>query len=239
MTEEQQTDQQKESDQLRQRRANFEELQRLGVTAYPHAFTRTDTVAELVEAHGQKTGEALEAGRIETTTAGSGGPSPPKIRCGGPALRSGLHIAWASGARPRRSAGKAPQDTQWPAESPVGQCFDKPSRPLLPVIGHAGMRANPGDFEGPMPIRAILFDKDGTLIDFQRTWGPATHVVLSQLCDGDAAAYERVAAVSLFDAAHRKLLPGSPVVIETTYGYGKLWAQALCRPLTKEFVAFQ
>ncbi len=87
-----------------------------------------------------------------------------------------------------------------------------------------------------MPIRAILFDKDGTLIDFQRTWGPATHVVLSQLCDGDAAAYERVAAVSLFDAAHRKLLPGSPVVIETTYGYGKLWAQALCRPLTKEFV---
>jgi phosphoglycolate phosphatase len=87
-----------------------------------------------------------------------------------------------------------------------------------------------------MPIRAILFDKDGTLIDFQRTWGPATHMVLSQLCDGDAAAYERVAAVSLYDAAERKLLPGSPVVIETTYGYGKLWAQALRRPLTKQFV---
>ena len=70
MTEEQQTDQQKESDQLRQRRANFEELQRLGVTAYPHAFTRTNTVAALVEAHGQKAGEALEAEKIQTTTAG-------------------------------------------------------------------------------------------------------------------------------------------------------------------------
>src|SRR5436190_4030587 len=70
MTEEQQTDQQKESDQLRQRRANFEELQRLGVAAYPHAFARTDTVAELVAAHDEKTGEALEAGRVETTTAG-------------------------------------------------------------------------------------------------------------------------------------------------------------------------
>jgi lysyl-tRNA synthetase, class II len=70
MTEEQQSDQQKESDQLRQRRANFEELQRLGVTAYPHAFTRTHTVGELVGAHGQKTGEALDADRIETTTAG-------------------------------------------------------------------------------------------------------------------------------------------------------------------------
>lgn len=87
-----------------------------------------------------------------------------------------------------------------------------------------------------MPIRAILFDKDGTLIDFQRTWGPATHVVLSQLCDGDTAAFERVAAVSLFDPASRMLLPGSPVVIETTYGYGKLWAEALGRPLTKAFV---
>lgn len=87
-----------------------------------------------------------------------------------------------------------------------------------------------------MPIRAILFDKDGTLIDFQRTWGPATHVVLSQLCNGDAAAYERVAAASLYDAAQRRLLPGSPVVIETTYGYGKLWAEALGRPLTKDFV---
>src|SRR5436190_21247833 len=71
MTEEtQQTDQQKESDQLRQRRANFEELQKLGVTPYPHAFTRTHTVAELVAAHGDKTGEALDAEKVATTTAG-------------------------------------------------------------------------------------------------------------------------------------------------------------------------
>jgi lysyl-tRNA synthetase class 2 len=70
MTEEQQSSEQKESDQLRQRRANFEELQRLGVPAYPHAFTRTNTIAELVEAHGGKTGEALESGRVEPTTAG-------------------------------------------------------------------------------------------------------------------------------------------------------------------------
>ena len=58
-----------------------------------------------------------------------------------------------------------------------------------------------------MPIRAILFDKDGTLVDFQRTWGPATHTVLSRLCDGDRAAFERLAAVSLFDAEHRTLSP--------------------------------
>ena len=87
-----------------------------------------------------------------------------------------------------------------------------------------------------MPIRAILFDKDGTLVDFQRTWGPATHTVLTKLCNGNSAAFDRLATVSLYDAAERRLLPGSPVVIETTYGYGKLWAQALGVPLTDQFV---
>jgi phosphoglycolate phosphatase len=87
-----------------------------------------------------------------------------------------------------------------------------------------------------MPIRAILFDKDGTLVDFQRTWGPATHSVLTRLCNGDSAAFDRLASVSLYDPEERKLLPGSPVVIETTYGYGKLWAQALGVPLTAKFV---
>jgi|SRR5947209_15003657 len=87
-----------------------------------------------------------------------------------------------------------------------------------------------------MPIRAILFDKDGTLVDFQRTWGPATHTVLTQLSNGDSATFDRLCAVSLYDAAERRLLPGSPVVIETTYGYGKLWAEALGVPLTRDFV---
>src|SRR5829696_1688981 len=71
MTEETpQTDQQNESEQIRQRRANFEELQRLGIDAYPHAFARTDSIAELVAAHSGKAGEELEAARVETTTSG-------------------------------------------------------------------------------------------------------------------------------------------------------------------------
>ncbi len=87
-----------------------------------------------------------------------------------------------------------------------------------------------------MPIRAILFDKDGTLVDFQRTWGPATHSVLTEICNGDREAFARVCKVSLYDPEQRILLPGSPVVIETTYGYGKLWAEALGVPLNAEFV---
>src|SRR5262245_19260200 len=62
--------QQKESEQIRQRRANFEELQRLGIVPYPHVFPRTHTITGLVEANGSKTVEELETGRVETTTAG-------------------------------------------------------------------------------------------------------------------------------------------------------------------------
>ena len=60
----------KESDLLRQRRANFEELVRLGVDPYPRSFERTDTVDALVEAHGSKNGEELDAAPITTRTAG-------------------------------------------------------------------------------------------------------------------------------------------------------------------------
>ena len=60
----------RESDLLRQRRANFEELIRLGVDPYPRTFERTDTVHDLVEAHSPKSGEELDQAAITTRTAG-------------------------------------------------------------------------------------------------------------------------------------------------------------------------
>src|SRR5512134_429809 len=60
----------RESDLLRQRRANFDELLTLGVDPYPHRFERTHTIAQLVTAHGDRARAELEADRVETTTAG-------------------------------------------------------------------------------------------------------------------------------------------------------------------------
>jgi lysyl-tRNA synthetase class 2 len=57
-------------EQVQQRRANQEELARLGVNVYPHRFDRRDTVTGLVGAHGTKDHAALEAERPETTVAG-------------------------------------------------------------------------------------------------------------------------------------------------------------------------
>jgi lysyl-tRNA synthetase class 2 len=64
------SDESKESDLLRQRRANFEELIRLGVDPYPRAFDRSDTIDALVQAHSSKSGDELDAAPVTTRTAG-------------------------------------------------------------------------------------------------------------------------------------------------------------------------
>ncbi len=59
-----------EVEQAAQRRAKLEELGRLGVAGYPSRFDRTATIGAAVEAHGARTGEALEAERPHVRLAG-------------------------------------------------------------------------------------------------------------------------------------------------------------------------
>src|SRR5438045_2693636 len=59
-----------ESDQVLQRRANLDELKKLGVDPYPRRFEPEATIDEIVNAHGAKSGEELEAAQIKTRTAG-------------------------------------------------------------------------------------------------------------------------------------------------------------------------
>jgi lysyl-tRNA synthetase class 2 len=59
-----------EDDQIAQRRANLDAITRLGIRPYPNRFAPSHTVSALVEGHGARTKEALEADRIDTVTAG-------------------------------------------------------------------------------------------------------------------------------------------------------------------------
>jgi lysyl-tRNA synthetase class 2 len=59
-----------EAAQIEQRKANLAAIEQLGYRAYPHKFDTTDTVSALVEAYGDRSGEQLEASRVETVTAG-------------------------------------------------------------------------------------------------------------------------------------------------------------------------
>ena len=59
-----------EDAQIEQRRANLDAITKLGIRPYPNRFAPTDTVSALVEAHGERAREALEAERVDTVTAG-------------------------------------------------------------------------------------------------------------------------------------------------------------------------
>jgi lysyl-tRNA synthetase, class II len=59
-----------QEEQIAQRKANLEAIARLGVAPYPNRFERRHTVTELVDAHGAKSHDDLEAERPETTTSG-------------------------------------------------------------------------------------------------------------------------------------------------------------------------
>ena len=59
-----------ESDQIVQRRANLEELKKLGVDPYPRRFDPGISIEALVAAHGAKSGTELDAEQIRARTAG-------------------------------------------------------------------------------------------------------------------------------------------------------------------------
>jgi phosphoglycolate phosphatase len=83
--------------------------------------------------------------------------------------------------------------------------------------------------ENIMTFKALLFDKDGTLIDFDATWGPAAYAVMQELADGDAEALRRLLHVSEFIEEERRFLPSSPLVAGSSAHYGPLWAEILGR----------
>jgi phosphoglycolate phosphatase len=80
-----------------------------------------------------------------------------------------------------------------------------------------------------LSIAGVLFDKDGTLIDFDGTWGPTTHAVIHALAKGEAALMQAQADVLHFSLEHRRFLPTSPLIAGSSASYGELWGGALGR----------
>ncbi|SEW25286.1 phosphoglycolate phosphatase [Cognatiyoonia koreensis] len=66
-----------------------------------------------------------------------------------------------------------------------------------------------------MRIQGIVFDKDGTLFDFNATWGAWAKTML-QAETVDPATFDRLATALGFDADAARFLPGSIVIAETT-----------------------
>ena len=90
------------------------------------------------------------------------------------------------------------------------------------------LRQLPGMYPA-MRFDAILFDKDGTLVDFDRTWGVAAYEVMMTLAAGDTAAFRRLVDVSGFNVREKSFRPHSPCLSGSLADYGPLWAEALGR----------
>lgn len=88
-----------------------------------------------------------------------------------------------------------------------------------------------------MSIRAVLFDKDGTLVDFDATWGPAAYAVMCALAGDDAGALARLVEISHYDVPARRFRHTSPLIAGSSGDYGPAWAEALRRPASEDFFA--
>lgn len=75
------------------------------------------------------------------------------------------------------------------------------------------------DRESPQPdrpgIRGVVFDKDGTLFDFTRTWTPWCEQLVGELSGGDPGLARRLGAALGFDLELRMFEPDSVVLTDT------------------------
>ena len=64
-------------------------------------------------------------------------------------------------------------------------------------------------------IKGLLFDKDGTLFDFDKTWNSWTKRILREVSEKSGVDLEKLAASIEFDLNTEKLMPQSIVIAGT------------------------
>ncbi|PZO79862.1 MAG: HAD family hydrolase [Mesorhizobium amorphae] len=72
-------------------------------------------------------------------------------------------------------------------------------------------------------IRAILFDKDGTLVDFEKTWVGVGDALALSAANGDRAEADRLLAIAGFDFATGTYKPDSVFAAGTNAEVVALW----------------
>ena len=81
-----------------------------------------------------------------------------------------------------------------------------------------------------MKYRGIVFDKDGTLLDFNRTWLPIYRYAAQELATDDPALAERLLTEHGFDAQRGKFLAGSLLAAGNNRQIAEEWSLLLGIP---------
>ncbi|MBX6323025.1 MAG: HAD family hydrolase [Rhodospirillaceae bacterium] len=79
-------------------------------------------------------------------------------------------------------------------------------------------------------IRAVLFDKDGTLFDFHRTWVPVYEALACRVAGGPGEAADRLLELAGRDAVSGRIHPESILGAGTLAQLAELWAGAVGAP---------
>ena len=72
-------------------------------------------------------------------------------------------------------------------------------------------------------MQGILFDKDGTLIDFDATWGPVLRDLARDLTHGDEGAAQAMLVAGGLDPVSGAFRAGSPIAVGTSLDIARLW----------------
>jgi phosphoglycolate phosphatase len=93
----------------------------------------------------------------------------------------------------------------------------------LALVPQPARRAKPTD----MAIKGILFDKDGTLLDYEATWLPLNQRAAVAAAEGDQNLAARLLAAGGYDAASQRVRAGSTLAAGTNREIATCWAALL------------
>lgn len=88
-----------------------------------------------------------------------------------------------------------------------------------------------------LTIRGLLFDKDGTLLDYHATWGPANRIAALALADGDEALAERLLIAAGYRPESGTYAPDSVLAAGTNAEIAALWQPYLPAQAADELTA--
>lgn len=76
-------------------------------------------------------------------------------------------------------------------------------------------------------MRGVLFDKDGTLLDFEASWSGVYRELCLELSEGDAGRAEVMLLAGGLDPATGRFRSGAPLAAGTTIDIVRIWYPAL------------